>query len=128
MYTLRSPLFIVCFFLFVIHQVLQKIFHINFFWVDSYLDNLLAMPIILSLWQLEKIWLFRKGSDYKLSALEIFLATVYISLISEIIFPLLSKDFTGDIVDVIVYFIGSTIFYGVNKYRDKSNKSKMKTL
>lgn len=100
--------------MFVLHQVLQKIFHVNFFWVDSYIDNLVAMPIILSLWQLEKIWLFRKGSNYKLSALEIGVATIYISLISEVIFPLFSKDFTGDIVDVIMYFIGSALFYGVN--------------
>jgi len=95
---------------------MQKRFHFNFFWVDSYIDNLLAMPIILSLWQFEQIWLFRKGPAYRLSALEIFLATIYISIISEILFPLLSEDFRGDIVDVLVYFIGSIIFYGVNKY------------
>lgn len=74
------------------------------------------MPIILSLWQLERIWLFRKGSDYKLSALEIFVATLYISLISELIFPMLSKDFKGDIIDILVYFIGTCLFYGANKY------------
>jgi uncharacterized BrkB/YihY/UPF0761 family membrane protein len=116
---LRAPLFIVCFFLFVTHQVLQKIFHVKLLWVDSYIDNLLAMPIILSLWQVEKIWLYRKGPANKISALEIFVATLYISLISEVIFPLFSKDFKEDSVDVIVYFIGSGLFYGVNNKTKK---------
>jgi hypothetical protein len=115
MHTLKTPLFIVSLFLFILHQVLQKIFHINFFWVDSYIDNLLAMPIILPLWQLERIWFFRKGSAYRLSALEIFLATIYISIISEIIFPLLSEDFRGDVVDVVCFYIGSAVFYAVNR-------------
>jgi len=73
------------------------------------------MPIILSLRQLEKIYLFRKGPTYKLSLLEIFIATIYGSIISEMIFPLFSKDFTGDIVDVLLYLIGSMLFCALNK-------------
>lgn len=115
MHTLRSPLFIFCVLLFVLHQLLQKVLQLNISWVDSYIDNILAMPIILSLWQVEKILLFRKGAAYKLSLLEIGVATIYFSLITEILFPLFSEDFKGDRMDVVAYLIGSTVFYVVNK-------------
>mgnify|MGYP001120493164 CR=1 FL=1 len=92
--------------------------------MDSYLNNLLAMPVILSLWQFEKIWLFRKGPAFQLSALEIAVATLYVSLVSEVIFPLISKDFYADGVDVLVYIIGSIIFYGVNKYSHRKLSSR----
>jgi hypothetical protein len=72
------------------------------------------MPIILSLWQVEKILLFRKGAAYKLSLLEIGVATIYFSLITEILFPLFSEDFKGDRMDVVACLIGSTVFYVVN--------------
>lgn len=122
MQTLRSPLFIVCLFLFIMHQVLQKLLHIYNFWIDSYLDNFLAMPIILSLWQFEKICLFRKGRSYKLSILEITVATIYISFITEIVFPMFSKEFEGDILDLLVYTLGSGVFFTYNNFSKKINK------
>lgn len=111
MKVLTSPVFIICALLFVVHQVLQKGLAITFPMVDRYLDNLLTMPIILSLLLVERQYLFKRGKAYRLSALDVVVATVFITLISEIIFPLLSKDFTTDWWDVAFLGLGSLIFY-----------------
>ncbi len=111
MKVLTSPVFIICALLFVVHQVLQKGLAIIFPMVDRYLDNLLTMPIILSLLLVERQYLFKRGKAHRLSALDVVVATVFITLISEIIFPLLSKDFTTDWRDVAFLGLGSLIFY-----------------
>ena len=115
MTTLRSPFFIICLLLFIIHQVMQKGMDIHYKWFDRYLDNLLAMPVILTLLQAERIFLFRKGSAYLLPLFEIVMATLYIILITEIIFPIFSKNFTPDWADIFFYFAGSLLFYMFNK-------------
>ncbi len=112
---LRSPLFIICLILFIIHQFIEKGMNIHHKWFDNYFDNLLAMPVILSLFQAEKILLFKKAKTFNLSILEIVIATFYIILITEILFPFLSKNFTGDWADVIFYCTGSLLFFFVNK-------------
>ncbi|MBA2746341.1 MAG: hypothetical protein H0U44_08965 [Flavisolibacter sp.] len=125
MQLLKKPLFILACAIFILHQVLQKIMHVPEAYVDSYLDNLLAMPIVLSLWQTEKHLLFKKPVDYKLSLLEIIIATIYIIIISEIIFPRFSEKFTSDWIDGIFFFMGSALFYIVEK---KSTKPKHETV
>lgn len=111
MKVLTSPVFIICALLFIVHQVLQKGLDITFSLIDRYLDNLLAMPIILSLLLVERQYLFKRGKTYRLPALEVVIATVFITLISEIVFPLLSKKFTTDWWDVVFLGLGSLIFY-----------------
>jgi hypothetical protein len=120
MHVLRSPVFIVCLLLFTIHQVLQKGFQIHFTFFDRYLDNLLAMPVILTLLLAERRWLTKKNNNYTLPLLDIIIATVYIIIISEIVFPLLSPRFTTDWMDVFFSATGSVIFYyTINKAEDK---------
>ncbi len=94
---------------------MQKGMDVHYKWLDHYLDNLLAMPVILSLLQVERILLFRKGSGYRLTLFEIVIATLYIILITEIIFPIFSKNFIRDWADIFFYFAGSLLFYMINK-------------
>ncbi|MFP4090495.1 MAG: hypothetical protein ACLFUB_20975 [Cyclobacteriaceae bacterium] len=89
---------------------MQKVLDIHFPMIDYYLDNLLAMPIILTLLLVERRILFRRKT-YRLSVLEIVMATLLIILVAEIVFPLLSRDFTTDWWDVVFYVLGSLIFY-----------------
>lgn len=111
MQLLRSPLFIVCALLFLVHQVLQKVLHIYFTPIDRYLDALLAMPIILTLLLAERRLLFKRGKTYRLSAITVILATIYVSVVAEWIFPHFSTKFTADWLDVLMYAAGSGIFY-----------------
>lgn len=106
----QSPLFIVSCVLFVVHQVIQKVFDIHHPLIDSYLDNLVAMPIILTLLLVERIWFFKKGVTYRLPLADILLATLYVSIISEFVFPIFSKHFTFDWVDFICFFTGAGLY------------------
>ena len=108
---LKSPVFIICCILFILHQILQKALGLSLPFFDLYLDSLLAMPIILSFLLLEKQILFRKGTNYRLTVLEIIMATFFISLVSEWLFPKLSNQFTTDWIDVALYIAGALIFY-----------------
>jgi hypothetical protein len=113
---LRSPVFIVCLIIFIIHQVLQKVMDIHFERLDNYLDNLLAMPVILTLLLAERRWLFKKGDTYTLPALDIGITMLYVISTTEIVFPLFSKEFTGDWVDVFFYAAGAVLFhYTINR-------------
>jgi hypothetical protein len=89
--------------------------NIHYGLLDRYLDNLLAMPIILHLLKAEKIWLFKKVNTYQLTPLEILMTTVYVAIVTELIFPVLSENFTSDWADVFFYFAGSLIYYLSNK-------------
>lgn len=111
MSVLRSPIFILCAVIFIIHQLMQKVMDIHFTLFDSYLDNLLAMPIILTLLMIERRYLLGRKQLFSLSVLEIFIATFFIVVVAEIVFPLLSSDFTADWWDLLFYALGSFIFY-----------------
>lgn len=112
---LKSPLFIISCILFVGHQLLQHVFKINIPLADAYLDNFLAMPIILPLLLAERRYLFKRGGTYHLPLLEVILATIYISLISELLFPLLSSRFTFDWLDFAFFIAGAALYVLVER-------------
>jgi hypothetical protein len=78
---------------------------------NSYLDAFLAMPIILTFLLWERRYLFKWHQYTRLTILEISIATIFVSFISELIFPLMSEDFIADWLDVLFYFLGSLVFY-----------------
>lgn len=113
---LQSVAFIACCGLFLAHQVTQRVFNIPIAFADNYLDNILATPILITLLLVERRILFRYGSDYTFNIQEVTLATVVIALVGEVLFPILSKEFTADWLDVFFYAVGSLFFYvTVNK-------------
>lgn len=112
---LKRPLFITCSFIFLLHQILQKAFEVSIPLADAYLDNFLLMPIVLTLWLAEK-QLLHKKPDYKLSLFEIWMATIYLLVVTEVLFPLFSNRFTADAWDVAITAMGSLLYYlSVNK-------------
>lgn len=111
MRTLRQPVFIVLALVFVAHQLLQKNFHIALPWLDSYLDPLLCLPILLTLVLAERRHIFGKGDAYQFSKLEVGLAVLTLSIVFEVVFPALSARFTADWLDVLAYVAGGIGFY-----------------
>ncbi len=107
---LRSPIFIICCFLYGLHQALQKLLHIPLPFLDFYLDSLLVMPIILTLLLAERRILFKRGRKYRLPVLDVVVATIYVVFIGEVVLPLLSERFTTDWWDVLFYVLGSLLF------------------
>jgi hypothetical protein len=119
--TLKSPLFIICSALFLLHQALQHLLKVSLPVADAYLDNFLAMPVILTLLVAERRYLFRRGTDYRLTLLEVILAIAYVSAVSEWLFPLLSNRFITDLPDVLFFFAGAGLYYF---FQEKNNQSR----
>lgn len=111
MAVIKSPVFLICCGLFILHQIFQKLLNIHIPVIDDYLDSLLAMPVILTFVLLEKQWLFKKGITYQLPVLDIILVTFYLAIVTEVIFPKLSEHFKADWIDVALYIVGSMIFH-----------------
>lgn len=97
--------------IFLAHQVLEKILHIPNRWMDSYLDPLLFMPILLHFILWEKWVLFKRPISKKLSAIEVLIWWIAGSIITEYLFPKMSQGFTSDFLDVICYAAGSLFFF-----------------
>lgn len=117
---LKTPLFLASSFLFLLHQLLQQVWHHSIPLADAYLDNLLAMPIILSLLLAERRHLFGRGTNYFLSSTEVWLTTAYIGVIAEFIFPHFSRQFTYDPLDFLFYAAGTGLFLLSEKGRRKT--------
>lgn len=118
------PWFIVILTTALTHQVLQKIFSFNILVIDSYLDPFLFMPILLHLILFERRYIFGKGASYRLPWYQILTIILFVSIVSELLFPRWSAEFTADYIDVIVYFIGGIVF-GV--FWNVPNSSKVET-
>ena len=100
-------LFIVCVTLFLIHQYWEKYLGMTVRAADSYLDPLLAMPIILHLVDQERTWFLKKEA---LTNGEMWGYCVLVVIAGEVIFPLINSNFTCDFLDIILYFAGTVAY------------------
>lgn len=111
MKTLLQPAFLFVFIVFLLHQFVEKILNFHVPILDNYLDPLLCTPIMLTFLLFERRVFFRQGGTFTHSRLEIFVATICIICISELLFPYLSPKFTADWLDVVGMLCGSLYFY-----------------
>ena len=54
-----------------------------------------------------------RSNYYVLSPWKVFFIVAYVSLVFEVLLPLLSKRYTGDWIDALLYVIGGVFFYFV---------------
>ncbi len=106
-------LFWLCTGLFLIHQVVERVIGIMVPFIDSYLDPILLMPILLYLITLERSIVFDKKS-YQLSVYLMFGYFVLISILSELILPKFNSKLTPDKYDVVCYAIGTFIYFATS--------------
>ena len=109
---LLQPWFIGALTLALFHQLIQKGLNINLPLIDSYLDPLLFLPILLHLILFERRYLFGKGPTYVFSWAQILLIVALIAVLCEYYFPRWNDAFTADYLDAIFYLIGG-VFFGV---------------
>ncbi len=101
--------FFVC--LFLLHQILQYGFGIYIPFVDSYLDPFVAPIVLLGAWQFERNWfLAKRAIPSRLFLSEVIALTIYVALVGEFIFPLLSAKFYYDPFDFAAYALGGFCF------------------
>jgi hypothetical protein len=111
MSVLKNPFFIISCVLFWINQFLERVLGIFIPYVHSYLDDLLAMPVVLGI-TLQAFRLFHPLKDrFIFTKSHIIIAVVYFSLIFEVLLPMKSDTYTRDPWDVLCYAIGAVAFY-----------------
>ena len=105
--TLLNPVFLVCVFLAIVNQILEKGFGIYTPVVNSYLDDLLCFPIVLTLGL--GVYRFR-WPNYQLSGYHIWPVVLIYSVYFEWYLPLRSTVYTADVMDVLMYVLGALVF------------------
>ncbi len=108
---LRNPIFVVSCLLFWINLILEKGFNIFIPWVNSYLDDLLCMPVLLTLSLFLLNMAYRTLFVWGFKPWYIVLAVIQISIIFEIILPAISATYISDPWDVLAYATGAWVHY-----------------
>lgn len=109
MRNLLQPLFIISAFSYLFLKICQKLgYHFPFF--HDYLADFLCMPVVLSL-ALAFMRIVKQSPNYQLNIVQIIFATIFYSLLFEVIFPHFSPNMTSDWLDILAYFLGAFIFW-----------------
>ena len=108
MNTFTNPVFIVCAILFIANRLLewQGIFIRP---LPSYLDDLLCLPIVLTI-ILAAERLYFKAPGFILPANYSWWAVAAFCVVFEGVLPFVSEKYTADVMDVFFYSLGAVIF------------------
>ena len=79
-------------------------------WVNSYLNDFLCMPIILTIC-LVGVRYLKRIPQFKLSPVMIFGMTAFYAFLFEFVLPNSNRIYTADWVDVIMYFLGAFFYW-----------------
>lgn len=81
--------------------------------INGYADDAVAIPVIanLCLW-FQRVFLF-KNDHYMQSPGQVMFIVAYVIIVFEVVLPLISKRYTADWVDVLLYVAGGFFFYKV---------------
>ncbi|MFN3917976.1 MAG: hypothetical protein ACK4K0_09555 [Flavobacteriales bacterium] len=105
---LTHPFFAVSFLLALLHYLLQQE-QLSLRIFTSYLDDLLAMPVILPICT-SLIRLFFDKPDFKLPVFYLVSTLVVMAVVFEWILPDYSTRYTADWIDVPVYAVGTLLY------------------
>jgi len=111
MSVLKNPLFAFSCLLFWVNQYIERVQGIYIPYVHAYLDDLLAMPVVLGITLQAFRWFHPLKEKFVFSKTHVIIAVVYFSLIFEVILPMKSDTYTRDWWDVLCYAIGAVAFY-----------------
>lgn len=96
--------------LFLLFHALESLIGTNIIF-RSYLDDILCIPIVLSIMLLIFRQFIKKNNNYSFPISFVIIAVVYLSIFFELILPVISSRYNRDLVDILVYSIGGIIFY-----------------
>jgi hypothetical protein len=118
MKTLLNPWFIAGCLVWLLVFVTRRIGH-PLPYVNGYLSDAFALPVIanLGLW-FQRVFIVR-NNRYLLTPWHVLFVVVYVSIVFEWILPSISKKFTADWIDVLLYTIGGVFFYLVMNKEDR---------
>ena len=112
MKTLLNPWFIIGCLVWLIVFTARKSGHpIPYF--NGSITDAFAIPVIANLGLWFQRVLIIKNNYYVLSPWQITFIVLYVSIVFEGLLPLLSKTYTADWIDVLLYAVGGLFFYMV---------------
>jgi hypothetical protein len=79
-------------------------------WIFNHLNDFLTIPLVATV-GLHGVWFLKKDYSLRLSAFTVFSLVVFYSVFFEYYLPQQSHRYTGDIWDVVCYFLGGVVFY-----------------
>jgi hypothetical protein len=103
----------------IIHQFTQKILHLNINYIDSYFDDLLAVPFISSLILLIENTFVYKNTYRKHSFTSLLIIFISTSILFEYLLPKIDVRIVSDGYDILLYFIGFIGYYWIQKKPQK---------
>ena len=113
--SLLNPVFLVCVFLAIVNQILEKGFGVFVPFIHSYLDDFLCFPIVLTL----GLAVYRfTYPEYRLNRWHIIPTFIVYSVYFEMYLPQTSSAYTSDFYDLIAYLCGLTVFGYFINYND----------
>lgn len=100
----------ICFFAFVMHQLLQKYGWLQIPWIDAWLDPFLLPVIVMPLLRWERQYA-TGAAGYRMSIMETIAMVMALMLASEVLLPWLSPRFIYDPVDLVCIAVGGLMYY-----------------
>jgi hypothetical protein len=107
----KNPYFFFPCIIFWANQYLERIQHLFIPFVHAYLDDLLAIPVVLGITLQVFRWIHPSKNQFVFTKKQIFVGWLYFSFMFEFALPKWSNTYTSDIFDVVCYGIGSVYFY-----------------
>ncbi|MDC8000006.1 hypothetical protein POV26_03080 [Aequorivita todarodis] len=95
---------------------MKYFFGIRSNWIFHHLNDFLTIPLVATVC-LHGVWLVKKDKSIRLNIFTIFSLVALFSIFFEYYLPQQSHRYTGDIWDVLCYFLGGTAFYLLQKIR-----------
>lgn len=111
MSVIRNPYFIVCCLLFWANQFLERILGIFIPFVHEYLDDLLAMPVVLGISLQVFRWISPLKDGFIFTKTQILIGVAYFAFLFEFLLPMFSPVYTRDFWDVVCYGVGAVFFH-----------------
>lgn len=96
--------------LFWINQAVERLLGIYIPFIHAYLDDLLAMPVVLGLTMQVFRWIHPLKNRFYFSKMQLTVGWLYFSFLFEVLLPRWSDIYTADIWDVVCYGVGTIIF------------------
>lgn len=83
-------------------------------WVFNHLNDFLVIPIVATIC-LNVVWIIKEDWSIRLDIFTIISLVILFSVAFEYYLPKQSPMYTGDILDVVCYFLGGVVFYLLQK-------------
>jgi hypothetical protein len=107
---LLKPYFLIAIALYIIVRLGRLSWYTPNEWVNNYMNDLLCMPIILTIC-LVGVRYLKRLPQFNLTPIMIFGMTTFYAVLFEYSLPNSSPLYTADIIDVIMYFAGAVFYW-----------------